>query len=242
MPCLVHRSISVILTLATLGCGLASAQGTGTVASPIIKPGAYLSLAGAMARDNDDAGFAHRLDYRYAVTDTVRLSAIAVFNDGGRRDYRFRRLALEAMTQFVSSETGWNSALQVRGRVPDGNDGAARVRLAWLNRWRPAERLELRFIGLAAKELGTHSDPGFALETRSEVTWQTDMDVRIGAQIFNRYNTTANLGTFDSQRHSVGGVVKGNLTDRVSYRVNALTGLSAKATDFELRFRLRTRL
>ena len=218
--------------------GGAQAQGTGTVASPVIKPGATLSLASGIAFDKDDQNFAQRIDYRYGVTDDVRLSAIIFFNDRGG-DFRYRRLAVEAMYQVASSKHGWNSAIQFRGRIPDGNDGPGRIRAAWLNRWRPGDNLELRLIGLASREFGENRDDGFALETRGEITWRFTQKTRIGAQIFNRYNTTAAFGSFKSQRHAAGVVAKGPITDKISYRINALTGLSTAASDFELRARLR---
>ena len=218
--------------------GIALGQGTGTVASPVVKPGSSISFAAGVAFDDGTEGYAHRVDYRHAVTDNLRVSAIIFHNDSGG-DYRYRRLTLEAMHQFASSKHGWNSAIQVRGRLPDGNDGPGRVRVAWLNRWRPTEATELRLIGLASHETGDDSRDGIALETRGEATWRMTSDVRTGVQIFNRYNSTAAFGSFNTQRHAVGGVIKGELTDKLSYRINALTGLSKAAPDFELRARLR---
>ncbi|MEO1305592.1 MAG: hypothetical protein AAFV37_11480 [Pseudomonadota bacterium] len=220
---------------------VAGAQSTGSVASPVIKPGSTIGLAAAIAFEDDEEGFAHRVDYRQAVSDRWRLSAILFFNDRGG-DYRYRRVAFEAMHQVASSETGWNSALQVRARFPDGNDGPGRVRVAWLNRWRPADGPELRLIGLASQEVGDNRRNGVALETRGEATWRVGPDTRAGAQVFNRFNTTSEFGSFQTQRHSVGGVIKGSLADRVSYRVNALAGVSDAAPDFELRVRFQLTL
>ncbi len=188
--------------------GAATAQGTGSVSSPVIKPVASIGLAAGSAFDDGNEGFAHRLDYRCGVADRWRVSALVVFNDRGG-DYRYRRFAVEVMHQFASSEHSWNSAIQVRGRLPDGNDGPGRVRVAWLNGWKPSDGLELRLVGLASKEFGDDRSDGFALETRSEATWKFTPDTRIGAQVFNRYNTTAEFGSFHTQRHSVGGVLKG---------------------------------
>ena len=142
---------------------------------------------------------------------------------------------------FGDERDGTAYRLDFRHTVSE-NDGAGRVRLSWLNRWRPIERGELRIAGLASKEFGSERRAGISLETRAEATWQMGSTIRIGAQVFNRYNTTENIGSFDTQRHSVGGVLKGALTDRLSYRLNALTGVSSAAQDFELRFRIRMAL
>ena len=231
------RALLFVAVAAALHNG-ALAQGTGTVASPVIKPGASISMASGIAFDDGDEGFAYRIDYRRTVAENFRVATIVFFNDR-RGDFRYRRLELETMHQFASSKRGWSSAIQLRGRIPDGNDGPGRIRAAWLNRWRPGDNVELRLIGLASREFGDSRKNGFALETRSEVTWRVSQKTRFGAQMFNRYNTTANFGSFDSQRHSVGAVAKGALTKKISYRVNALAGLTEAASDFELRARLR---
>lgn len=231
------RCVLLALSFVTLH-SVANAQGTGTVASPVVKPGASASVSAGAAFDDDTEGYAHRIDYRHTVTDNLRLSAMVFYNDRGG-DYRYRRLALEVMHQFASSETGWNSAIQVRGRLPDGNDGPGRVRFAWLNRWRSTGTTELRLIGLASHDIGDNSRDGVALETRGEATWRMNPDARAGVQVFNRYNTTAAFGSFNTQRHSVGGVIKGKLSEKLSYRVNALRGVSKAAPDYEIRARLR---
>lgn len=234
-----HFQLGACLFLVFLSSyGSAAGQGTGTVASPVIKPGSSISLAAAAAFEDDAEGFAHRMDYRRSVSDRWRVGAILFFNDRGG-DYRYRRLAAEAMYQFASSETGWNSAIQIRARVADGNDGPGRVRVAWLNRWRTVNGPELRLIGLASQEVGDGRSDGLALETRGEATWRFGSDVRAGAQVFNRYNTTEAFGSFATQRHSIGGVVKGSISEKLSYRVNVLGGLSKAAPDVEVRLRLR---
>lgn len=235
------RGCAIIFAAASLACGAATAQRTGTVASPVIKPGASIGFAVGLAAEEDEAGYAHRFDYKHALFDRWQVRAMAVYNDRGG-DYRYRRLALEAMHQFASSEHGWNSAIQVRGRLPDGNDGPGRVRVAWLNRWRSKAGTELRLIGLASQEFGDERRNGLALETRAEASWPLAGGTRIGAQMFNRFNRTTDFGAFKTQQHSVGGALKGDLTETVSFRLNALTGLSESAPDFELRFRLQLKL
>ena len=219
----------------------AFAQGTGTVASPSIRAGSSISFATGIAHDEGEDGFAQRIDYQSSVRENWRLRGIVSFNDRGG-EFRYRRLELEAMHQFASSQNGWDSAIQVRGRLPDGNDGPERVRVAWLNRWRPVDGPEFRAIALASREFGNDRDAGLALESRFEATWRLPSGNRVGAQMFNRYNTTSDFGSFDEQRHSIGGVLKGSFNKEVSYRVNALAGVSDAAADFELRFRLRFKL
>ncbi|MEM9599405.1 MAG: hypothetical protein AAF926_00150 [Pseudomonadota bacterium] len=217
------------------------AQSTGSVASPAVKPGTSIGFAAALGLEDGETNFAHRLDYRQTVGDSVRLSAIAFYNDRGG-NYRFRRFALEAMHQFASTPDGWSSSAQARVIIPDGNDGLARLRLAWLNRWKPEGGGDFRLIGLATRDFGAGRRPGLALETRAEATWSIGYEMRAGVQLYNRYNNTTNFGSFKDQRHALGGVLKGSVTEQVSYRVNAVVGISEAATDFELRMRVNMRL
>ena len=227
--------VGLIVSIAAVTGGGALAQGTGSVASPVVNPGTSISFAAGTTFEDGNIG--QRLDYRQSVSDKLRVSALVFFNYNGG-EYRFRRLSVEAMHQFASSENGWNSAVQVRGRFPNNDDDSpGRVRVAWLNRWRNKGGAELRLIGLAAQEFGVDRRDGLALETRAEATWRVSSQTRLGAQLFNRYNRVGEFGSFKTQRHSLGGVVKGSLTERVSYRMNVLKGLSDAAADFELRVR-----
>lgn len=230
------RALILMASAALIPLSL-QAQSTGTVASPVIKPGAFIGLSAAMAVEDGEESFAYRLGYRNAVRDNLRLSAMAFIQDR-TGSYRYRRLAVEAMRPLVTHTHDWHSALQIRGYIPDGQDGPARLRVAWLNRWRPVYGGELRLIGLASHEFGRDSRPGLFLETRGEATWRLGRDTRLGIQLFNRYNSTAKFGAFDTQRHSAGAVIKGALSPYIRYRVNALTGLSSQARDIELRFRV----
>ena len=235
------KHIAFLILVLAVSVSSAFAQGVGSVPSPVVKPGSSISFSSGFAFGDERDGTAYRLDFRHTVSEKFRVGAIIYGNDRGD-DFRYRRFEVEGMHQLVSSKRGWNSAIRVRGRLTGGNDGAGRVRLSWLNRWRPIERGELRIAGLASKEFGSERRAGISLETRAEATWQMGSTIRIGAQVFNRYNTTENIGSFDTQRHSVGGVLKGALTDRLSYRLNALTGVSSAAQAFELRFRIRLAL
>ncbi len=227
----------LIVTLAAIAHVDAVAQSTGTVASPVVRPGASIGVAGAYALEDGHDAFAQRLDYRLAVSDSVRISALAFYNDRGGAP-RYRRLALEVMHQVADDQAGWDSAIQVRAFIPDGNDGPARLRLAWLNRWRTMSGAELRLIGLVTEDFGRGRRDGLGFETRAEATWALAPGVRTGVQTFNRFSTNGTLASFHTQSHSVGGVLKGALTERASYRINALTGLSDAAADLEVRFRL----
>lgn len=114
--CLRRRCVSLPVVLAVFAVGDAFAQGTGTVASPVARPGVSVSAAAGLAFDDDREGVANRFDYRLGVSEQFRVSAMIFANDRGGA-YRYRRVAAEAMYQFASGEQGWSSWAAAIGRA-----------------------------------------------------------------------------------------------------------------------------
>ncbi len=211
------------------------AQNTGAVIGAKVKAGdRSFGYRAAVALDDGKDPFAHRLHYQHALTDRLRLRVIGFQNNRGG-DLRFRSVLLETHYQFVKNSTGWNSGVQLQGRLPDGNDGPGRFRIAWANSFEPAENWELRAVLLAAREFDDQAKDGVILETRTEATYALAGKTRFGAQMYNNYNTTAAFGDFEDQRHQLGPVIKGRIGGDVSYNLSALFGVSRRAPDADLR-------
>lgn len=213
--------------------GSALAQNTGGVSGPKVKSDDR-SIGYRLAWAPDTDGFAHRLHYQHAVSDRLRFRIIALQNNGGG-DLRFRSVRLETHYQIIDNRSGWNSAVQLQGLIPDGNDGPGRIRLAWINSFDLTEDWEVRASLLGAREIGDQAREGVWLETRSEATYGLGGGYRIGAQMFNNYNSTAEFGTWDNQRHAIGPVLKGRLGARTGFQASALFGVTERSPDADLR-------
>ncbi len=211
----------------------ARAQIMGGVSGPKVTAGEQ-AVEYRVAWVSETGGFAHRLHYQHAVSDRLRFRIVALQNNAGG-DLRFRSAAIESQYQFIKNTHGWNSAIQLQGRVPDGNDGPGRVRIAWINSIDLAQDWEIRAVLLGAREIGDNARDGIWLETRSEATYNLGRSYHLGAQLFNSYNSTANMGNFNDQSHAVGPVLKGKLGKRAGFNLSALFGLSDRAPDTNLR-------
>lgn len=211
----------------------AFAQNTGGVSGPKVKSGDR-SIGYRLAWAPDTDGFAHRLHYQHSVSDRLRFRIIAFQNNTGG-DLRFRSVRLETHYQIIKNRSGWNSAVQLQGLIPDGNDGPGRIRLAWINSFDVGEDWEVRASILGAHEIGDQAREGVWLETRSEATYGLGGGYRIGAQIFNNYNSTAEFGMWNNQRHAIGPVLKGRLGGRAGFQASALFGVTERSPDADLR-------
>ncbi|WP_411820096.1 hypothetical protein ABFZ85_01090 [Hyphococcus formosus] len=213
----------------------AFAQNTSGVSNPNITEGRRdfgYRLSVEPTGGSDD--FAHRFDYGHSFSDRTRMKFVVTQNNKNG-DIKIRHFQTEAQYQFRKVQEGWNSAVQVQGRIPTADNVSGRARFAWLNSIDLSPRVELRANVYAAKEVGDLAKKGIRLETRSELTVSDVRQMRVGVQMFNRYNTTAAFGDFNDQSHQVGPIVRGRIANDLSYGVGALFGISRAASDAEFR-------
>jgi len=219
--------------------GSAAAQNTSGVPGPEITPGerefAY-RLAYAVEDDGAPFAFSHRFHYQETVTDNLRLRLLGSFRDRNGEALDFASVAAEARWQIIESEThGWDGALIFNVTVPTSDDRPERLRLGFPASIDLTERWQARGVFFTGVEVGEASREGALLEIRAETTYKLANGMRVGAQMFSDFNTTAETGSFDEQHHQLGFVVKGKLSKRLSYETGALFGVSRAASDADLR-------
>ena len=222
-------------------CAPATAQNISGVSGADVKAGAakFEYRAGYSPEINgaDDA-FAHRFNLQYALDNRWRVRVMLAQRDRGGGGLQTRDVSLEVMNQFLESEDtgGWDSAIRVDGRIPVADNRPGRVRAAWINNFDLGDGWAARANIYMGKEIGDLAKDGLTLETREEITYEIGDGMKIGAQLFNNFNTTAQIGGFDEQRHQIGPVLKGRFSKRIKFETGALFGLSDAASDVDLRF------
>lgn len=236
------KQIFSAVIFAVWGIGVpAMAQNISGVSGADVKAGAakFEYRAGYSPEMNgaDDA-FAHRFNLQYALDGRWRVRAMLVQNDRGGAGLQTRDVSLEVMNQFLENEDtgGWDSAIRVDGRIPVADNRPGRVRAAWINNFDLGDGWAARANIYMGREIGDLAKDGLTLETREEVTYEIGGGMKVGAQIFNNFNTTARIGGFDEQRHQIGPVLKGRFSKRIKFETGALFGLSDAASDVDLRF------
>lgn len=223
-----------------LAAAPAWAQNTSSVSGSDVKEGTRaFEYRAAFAPENDGqpSAFAHRLHYVHAFDGSWQAKVIVTQSERGGAALKTRDVSFEVMHQFLESEDtgGWDSAIRFDGRVPTADNRPGRARADWLNSIDFGDGWQVRGNVYVGHEIGDLAKDGFTLETREELTHKFDNGVRIGAQMFNNFNTTAHFGSFDEQRHQLGPVIKGKLSKHLGYNAGVLFGLSGKAPDADFR-------
>lgn len=216
------------------------AQNTSSVSGADVKDGhrgfEYRAAYSANGDGRPDA-FAHRLSYEHAFSGAFQAKVVVLQRKRESEAFEIQNVSIELLNQFLESEEtgGWDSAIRVDALIPAQSGHPGRVRVDWLNKIDLDNRWQARANIYVGHEIGDHADDGFTLETREEITYELENGMRIGAQLFDNYNTTAHFGDFDAQRHQLGPVVKGELTERIDFSAGVLFGLSAAAPDTDFR-------
>lgn len=188
--------------------------------------------------DSSDSLFAHRLHYQYALNGAVR--ARIVGNQQRRRgdNWDYRATTVELQWQYRESEDGgWDGAFRLENQFGDGKPDL--FRLAWAVRKEVGRHWQLTGNLLVGKEYGAGAADGLRLGTRSQVTYRLKSGARIGLEMFNDYNTTADVGSIDEQEHVVGPLFRTRIARHWSIFAGYLTGLTNRSVDHDFRFRIR---
>jgi len=231
---------AAVTALCLLTAPPASAQNISGVSGADVKAGTReFEYRAAFAPDHDGSpsAFAHRLSYKQAFDDRWSAKIIALQSERGGGDLEFRSVSIEVQRQVLESEAtgGWDSAIRVDGLIPTEDDRPGRARAAWLNSVDFGAGWQVRANLYVGREIGDRARDGLTLETREELTRKLAGGVRLGAQMFNDFNTTAHFGSFDEQKHQMGPVIKGELGGGFGYNAGVLFGLSGRAPDADFR-------
>jgi hypothetical protein len=234
------RLFTAILLLALAQVGSALAQSTSAVSGSEVTAGEHLvdyRIAYSPENDGKDEGYVHRFHYQYGFSDDWRGRVLLTLGKSGAEPVKPRVASLEILRQIVErrGKTGWDSAIRLDGNIPliDGLPGRARI--AWHNQYRFENKVELRSVVLVGREFGDLAAGGVSIETREEATYKLKSGVRVGAQMFNNFGTSAHFDEFDEQRHQIGPVVKGAIGKHLRFEASAIFGLSKAASDADIR-------
>lgn len=221
--------------------GTAAAQSVSGVSGSDVKAGEdSVEYRFAFSPDNDgrEEAYAHRFHFQHAFNDSLRGRVLLLMGNRGGEPLDVQSVSAEALYQFLESEetNGWDSAIRVDGVLSTVDGRPDRVRFGWHNAFELSKTLDLRAVLLLGKELGDNRRAGITIETREELTLKVHPKYRVGVQVFSNFNTTSHVGAFDEQRHQLGPVLKGKLTDHLKFELSALLGISDDPTDLDVRF------
>lgn len=231
---------SVVAAVIVYGAGLeASAQSLAGVPAAEINAGERTIdyRAGyALPDDGRTGGFGHRLHYQHAISGDWRVRFLVQQGENESGALRTQFISLQSQHQILDRKKsgGLASAVRFDGFVPiDGRPGRARIAL--LNSLDLARNVQLRGDVFFAREFGDDRAPGIDVETRAEISFPLTASTRLGAQIYDRWNSTADFGSFDEQRHQAGVFARSKIAGKLGVEAGWLFGVSEAAPDADVR-------
>lgn len=214
-----------------------AAANTTTVFSPDVDEGEREAEYRASFVPEDEPApevFAHRLHYQQAFNESWRARVLVAQRSvgGGSLDLNYTRL--EVQWQFLEDEdAGWDAALRFEAQA--GDESPNRFRVVWTGKVDLEGGWQLRANAFVGRQTGAGAAPGLLLETRAQVTRSIGNGMRLGVEMFNDMNTTADTGSFDDQEHQLGPVLKAKFGGDWSLLAGYLFGLSDAADDGNFR-------
>ena len=226
--------VGLVVTLGALASPAAGQDVTG-IANADIRDG-YRSFSGRfghlLADDGRPAASAAQLNYQHNLNGKWSVQAAALFAriDGGAVELRGAQTQIQ--WQFAEDEAaGFDGALNLVARIPDGDDGPGRVAPVLVGKWTKTD-WEARAILAFPIEVGERARDGVGIVQRAEVTRRLGEIGRLGLQTSINFNTTARFGGFEEQNHQAGPVFKLPV-GRLMATFVALGGVSRAAPDLE---------
>lgn len=186
--------------------------------------------------DGRDGAFGQRIHFQRSLDGRWRLRAIVVQGERADGVLATQNVILHVHRQFLESEAtgGFDSAIRFDGFIPI-DDRPGRARIVWLNAYEFDRRWQARGDVFLAREIGDRAAEGLLLETRAELSYAATEKVRIGAQIYDNFGSTAGFGPFDAQRHQVGAFIRTRPTRKIGVELGGVFGLSKAAPDADVR-------
>lgn len=218
---------------------------TSSVFSPDVSAGDRSFEYRSSFEPGEDGGpdvLAHRLHYQQSLNEQTRLRLIGTLSDKDQGlEYRYTRFELQH--QFHEDEqAGFDSAIRFELQIAEGDDTPSRVRLAWTGKVDATPRWQLRANFLTGKQFDSGARSGMLLETRWQATYKLDNGVRVGLEMFNDLNTTADFGSFNEQEHTLGPILKFGIAKGWKAEASYHAGLSDDASDDTFRLHVKYRL
>lgn len=216
--------------------GTAQAQNTGGVFGPVVEAGER-SAELRVGWDPKTERFVERVHYQHAVSGDVRLRGIIQVRHGNGRDgVEFDNFQAQLLWQLTpDSQKKWQSGLRFDALIR-GQGRPEQLRIGWTNQFDLGGGTRLRAIIIAGRELGDGREAGLTLETRESVSFRLSPTIRLEADHFGQYGTTADILDLDDQTHQLGPALEVKLAGDWSLGSRALFGLTDASPDAQLLF------
>ncbi len=217
------------------------AQNMGMVFSPVVNEGEN-TVDYRFGYQPDGNASAQRVQYKYGITDRLRLGGIVQFNQNDLESFAFQFVRFEAMCQMLDEESlGIASAIRVILEVPGREDAPYRTGAAWSGQWDLDEDWQARGNVMVNFDFGEYRTPGVLIGGRAQISRRITRRVSVAFDYFGGNNDFASLGNFDENLHQVGPMLVIKPAERWKLSAGVLFGVSnaspAASYRLDLQFR-----
>ncbi len=212
------------------------------VSGPDVREGVAVEWRMGSEYDEDSPDrYQQRLHINYGLSETfdLRLITKQEQREGGHLEYR--ATDAEIKWQLFEDETdGFDGSVKLAYSMADGDDGADSARLFWLYQI-SRYGFTFRHNSLLGTQLGSDAEH----TPTAEMRWQAMANIwqhhSLGMEMFNNLGAVDDWAGYNAQGHRIGPVLKGKLSEDVSYQTGLLFGISDDAPDIGLKFFIGTR-
>jgi len=216
---------------------IAFAQNTGGVFPPTVNEGhRSFQYRGAIDPDNaaDTVGFAQRLHYQQAINDDFMWRILGQTRRTDDSDVDFDFIGAELFWEFSDNADKYKHGVRFDARIRGDNRGE-QLGFNWIHQWNLVDGWSAQAIFLSSLEIGSNSNDGVNLQTRTRIAKRLESGPTIGLENYSNYGNTGDIGGFDDQSHTVGPFVSVPVGNGFSLFGGPLFGLSESSPDIEAR-------
>lgn len=228
-----YKTVAALTLMANLITSqTVSASNVGGVFGPGVTEGdRSFQYRGAFDPDNND--FVQRIHYQQALNSDLRLRGVLQARKTDESDVDFDFFQGELQWQLKGSSAHKHALrldLRVRDQGRNGNIG-----VNWTNEFKLSPTLSARAIVLTLVDVGSEARSGVFLQTRASLSHKLNDKLRLSAELFSNYGSTADFRSFDEQTHQIGPAVSGKLGKDWSFFSGVLVGATDASPDSSLR-------
>jgi hypothetical protein len=147
----------------------------------------------------------------------------------------FDNFQAQLLWQVTPDKQKWQTALRFDTLIR-GQGRSAQLRIGWSNEFDLGGGTRLRATAIAGRELGEDRQRGISLTSATGLSFRLAKDVRLEAQHFGVYGTTADILPLSEQTHQLGPALTFKLSKDWSAGSRVLFGLNSASPDTQLFF------
>jgi hypothetical protein len=214
------------------------AQNTGGVFPPMANPG-FKSLQYRITVDPDNAkgetAVAQRIHYIQALNDDFKFTVFGGVRRTDSSDFDFDYLHTGLFWDLGEDGQNYRTGVRFDLRLGGGNR-PDHVGFLWINHLNLSNDWTARATLFNSVQFGDNASDGVFLHTRWQLAKRLKSGHSIGFEMYNFYGSTDDLGSFDSQNHTLGPTYTFQMAAGWSIYSGVLFGVSDAAPDSQFRF------